>query len=213
MSKAGCLLIVSAPSGAGKSSLLRALLAHDKGLALSISHTTRAMRPGEQNGVDYHFVAQAKFQQLLVAGAFLEQAQVFDNYYGTAEEALRAQLASGCDVLMEIDWQGARQVRQRFPEAVSIFIAPPSIAALRERLGNRGQDSDEIIERRMADARNELSHYTEYDYLVFNDDFQQAQNDLQHIVLAQRLRVSQQQQNQQSLLRNLCTNRELASCR
>ena len=202
----GCLLIVSAPSGAGKSSLLRELLAQDQRLCVSVSHTTRAMRPGEQNGVHYHFVDVPTFQQLLTEGVFLEHAQVFDNYYGTSEQALRGQLAEGKDVVVEIDWQGARQVRKRFSDAISIFIAPPSIQALRERLGDRGQDSEEIIGRRMADARSEMSHYDEYDYLVINDDFQQAQKDLLNIVAAQRLRLVYQQRIQTDLLDRMLGN-------
>ncbi len=183
------LFIVSAPSGAGKTSLLRALLPEDGRLALSVSHTTRPPRPGEENGVHYHFVSVDEFQRLVAEGAFLEQAEVFGNYYGTSEAGVREQLAGGSDVVLEIDWQGARQVRKVFPEAVSIFIAPPSIEALRERLGSRGQDDEAVIERRMAEARSELSHYAEYDYLVINDDFDTALNDLRCIVRAERLRT------------------------
>jgi guanylate kinase len=196
----GILFIVSAPSGAGKTSLLKQLIPADPGLALSVSHTTRAMRPGEQDGVHYHFVSVAAFQQMAGEGAFLEHAQVFDNYYGTAEQGVRDQLERGQDVVLEIDWQGARQVRERFPEAVSVFIAPPSIEALRERLGGRGQDSEEIIERRMRDARNELSHYPEYDYLVINDDFDTALADLAAIVAAERLRLDRQATRHQAAL-------------
>jgi guanylate kinase len=188
----GILFIVSAPSGAGKTSLLKELIPSDPGLALSVSHTTRAMRPGETDGVHYHFVGVDTFQSMVGEGAFLEHAQVFDNYYGTAEQGVRDQLAAGQDVVLEIDWQGARQVRQRFPEAVSIFVAPPSIDALRDRLGGRGQDSDQIIERRMRDARSELSHYPEYDYLVINDDFATALAELGAIVSAERLREPRQ---------------------
>jgi guanylate kinase len=188
----GILFIVSAPSGAGKTSLLKQLIPADPGLALSVSHTTRAMRPGEEDGVHYHFVSVEDFQRMAGEGGFLEHAQVFDNYYGTAEQGVRAQLAGGQDVVLEIDWQGARQVRERFPEAVSIFIAPPSIEALRERLGGRGTDSDEIIERRMRDAQAELSHYPEYDYLVINDDFDIALGELAAIVAAERLRLDRQ---------------------
>lgn len=188
----GILFIVSAPSGAGKTSLLKQLIPADPGLALSVSHTTRAMRPGEENGVHYHFVAVDEFQAMVGEGAFLEHAQVFDNFYGTAEGGVRAQLAGGQDVVLEIDWQGARQVRQRFPDAVSVFIAPPSIEALRERLGGRGQDSDQIIERRMRDAQSELSHYAEYDYLVINDDFDTALGEMAAIVGAERLREPRQ---------------------
>ena len=174
MSQSAILFIVSAPSGAGKTSLLRELVPGDPRLVMSVSHTTRAMRPGEQDGVHYHFVDLARFEALVEEGAFLEQAQVFDNYYGTAEAAVRTQLEGGLDVVLEIDWQGARQVRRRFPEAVSVFIVPPDIEALRGRLSGRGQDAAEVVERRMADARSELSHYPEYDYLVVNDDFDQA---------------------------------------
>ena len=196
----GILFIVSAPSGAGKTSLLKQLIPADPGLALSVSHTTRAMRPGEQDGVHYHFVAVDTFVAMVGEGAFLEHAQVFDNYYGTAETGVRSQLAGGQDVVLEIDWQGARQVRQRFPEAVSIFVLPPSIAALRERLGGRGQDSEEIIERRMRDAQSELSHYAEYDYLVINDDFDTALAELAAIVTAERLREPRQVQRHSAAL-------------
>jgi len=187
------LFIVSAPSGAGKTSLLRELLQRDAQLSLSVSHTTRAMRPGEENGVHYHFVDKGDFMQLVGEGAFIEHAQVFDNFYGTSEAAVREQLQAGRDVVVEIDWQGARQVRKRFPEAVSIFIIPPSIQALQERLSGRGQDSDEIIERRMRDAQAELSHYGEYDYLVVNDDFEFALQQLGEVVAAERLREVRQQ--------------------
>lgn len=196
----GILFIVSAPSGAGKTSLLKQLIPSDDGLALSVSHTTRARRPGEENGVHYHFVQVEDFQAMAAEGAFLEHAQVFDNYYGTAEQGVRAQLQSGQDVVLEIDWQGARQVRERFPEAVSIFIVPPSIEALRERLGGRGTDSDEVIERRMRDAQAELSHYPEYDYLVINDDFATALADLGCIVEAERLRLARQAARHQAAL-------------
>lgn len=200
MTTPGILFIVSAPSGAGKTSLLKQLIPADDGLALSVSHTTRAMRPGEQNGVHYHFVDVTTFQGMVGEAAFLEHAQVFDNYYGTAESGVRAQLAAGQDVVLEIDWQGARQVRQRFAEAVSIFVAPPSIEALRERLGGRGTDSDEIIERRMRDAQSEMSHFAEYDYLVINDDFATALAELAAIVTAERLRESRQAQRHRDAL-------------
>lgn len=200
MASPAVLFIVSAPSGAGKSSLLGKLLAADPDLALSVSHTTRAMRPGEENGVHYHFVDVPEFQKLAGEGQFVEHAQVFDNYYGTSEPALREQLAAGKDTVVEIDWQGARQVRERFPEAVSIFIAPPSIEALRERLSGRGQDSEEIIDRRMRDARSELSHYSEYDYLVINDDFDLALGELAAVVVAERLRLARQSARHQAAL-------------
>jgi len=192
MSEAGILFIVSAPSGAGKTSLLRELVPADERLVVSVSHTTRAMRPGERDGQHYHFVSIEHFEQLVGEGAFLEHAPVFDNYYGTSEAAVREPLAQGLDVVLEIDWQGARQVRRRFPQAVSIFIAPPNIEALRERLSGRGQDSAQIVERRMVDARSELSHFPEYDYLVINDDFATALAELRCVVTAERLREPRQ---------------------
>jgi len=186
------LFIVSAPSGAGKTSLLKALIPDDGLLALSVSHTTRECRPGEIDGVHYHFVSVDTFHQLVADGAFLEHAQVFDNFYGTSESGVREQLASGLDVVLEIDWQGARQVRNLFPEAASIFIAPPSIQELRERLGKRGQDSAAVIELRMKDASNQMSHYPEYDYLVINDNFPTAEMELHSIIRAERLRTLHQ---------------------
>ncbi len=175
----------------------------DNGLVLSVSHTTRSPRPGEQDGVHYHFVTVEEFMSLAGEGAFLEQAQVFDNYYGTSQAGVESQLRAGLDVVLEIDWQGARQVRKAFPDAISIFVIPPSIAALRERLGNRGQDDEETIERRMKDARNELSHYAEYDYLVVNDRFEDALDDLACIVRSVRLRLQQNARRYASALREM----------
>jgi guanylate kinase len=192
MTDSAVLFIVSAPSGAGKTSLLRELVPADPRLVASVSHATRAMRPGEQDGVHYHFVSVERFEELAGQGAFLEHARVFDNYYGTAEDAVRNQLRQGLDVVLEIDWQGAEQVRRRFPEAVSVFVAPPSIDALRARLSARGQDSQEVVERRMRDARDQLSHFPEYDYLVINDDFSEALGDLRAIIAAERLREPRQ---------------------
>ncbi len=197
----GILFIVSAPSGAGKTSLLKALLERRQGeiqqplqqMVLSVSHTTRQPRPGEVNGEHYHFVSVEQFQQMVGERAFLESAQVFDNYYGTAEASVREQLETGKDVILEIDWQGARQVRQRFADAVSIFVVPPSAEALRERLSSRGQDSSEIIERRMTDALSEMSHYDEYDYIVVNDLFEQGVDDLEVVMRAQHLTLDRQQ--------------------
>lgn len=194
----GNLFVVSAPSGAGKSSLLRALLEREPGLSVAVSHTTRSPRPGEVDGVHYHFVDRERFSAMVEAGEFLEHAQVFDRFYGTSEQAVREPLAAGRDLVLEIDWQGARQVRQRFSQACGIFILPPSVAALRERLSARGQDSEEVIERRMRDAEAEISHYPEYDYLVVNDDFDQALAELRAVIVASRLR----EQRQSALLEN-----------
>lgn len=199
----GTLFIVSAPSGAGKTSLVKALLEAMGGIGVSISHTTRAMRPGEENGVHYHYVDVATFTEMIKQGAFLEHAQVFDNYYGTSEEAVLNQLATGQDVILEIDWQGAQQVRARFPDAVSIFILPPSRAALKERLTDRGQDDEGIIERRMRDAKAEMSHYNEFDYVVVNDDFYIARSELQAIITSQRLSIRHQATALQTLISDL----------
>ncbi|MES9960182.1 MAG: guanylate kinase [Sedimenticola sp.] len=188
----GTLFIVSAPSGAGKTSLLKALVESEEGIQVSVSHTTRQMRPGETDGVDYHFVEVDEFSRMIGEGAFLEHAQVFDNFYGTSESGIRAQLEQGVDVILEIDWQGARQVRERIPGTVSIFILPPTQQALRQRLGGRGQDSDEIIDRRMRDAQSEISHYGEYDYLIVNDLFEQALGELRAVVASQRFRMEVQ---------------------
>jgi len=190
--QSGILYIVSAPSGAGKTSLLKELVKQRDNMAVCVSHTTRAPRPGEENGVHYHFVDQARFQAMINAGEFLEHAQVFDNFYGTAESSVRSQLERGQDVVLEIDWQGAAQVRRIFPDAVSIFIVPPSVEALRERLSNRGQDSEAIIERRMRDAMSEMSHHQEYDFIVVNDDFAEALSDLAAILRSQDLRAARQ---------------------
>lgn len=199
----GTLFIVSAPSGAGKTSLVKALLEAVKGVGVSVSHTTRAKRPGEEDGVHYHYVDVATFTDMISQGAFLEHAQVFDNYYGTSEAAVLNQLTSGQDVILEIDWQGAQQVRKRFADAVSIFILPPSRSALKERLTGRGQDDDSIIERRMRDAKTEMSHYNEFDYVVVNDDFDAALSDLQAIVISQRLAIQHQATALQALISDL----------
>ena len=176
----GTLYIISAPSGAGKSSLLRALLGSGRvrDVELSVSHTTRDTRPGEVDGQDYHFVDMGTFDAMVASADFLEHARVFDNCYGTSRAAVQARLAAGIDVILEIDWQGARRVRELLPETVSIFILPPSRGALEERLTARGQDGPDVIARRMRDAVSEMSHYDEYDYLVINDDFKQALDDL-----------------------------------
>jgi len=176
------LYVVSAPSGGGKTSLINALLKRDNRVALSVSHTTRSPRPGEIDGTHYYFVDEDAFECLVRRGAFLEHARVFDHFYGTGREAVEHQLAEGFDVLLDIDWQGARQVRESFPAARSVFILPPSMEALRQRLVGRGQDSEEVIERRMNAARAEISHAGEFDFLIVNDDFEEAVADLHAIV-------------------------------
>lgn len=199
----GKLYIISAPSGAGKTSLVRQLLAEMPQLAVSISHTTRAMRPGEVDGRDYFFVSIGQFQDLLAQQAFLEHAQVFDNFYGTAQQTVIDNLNQGLDVILEIDWQGARQIKQRLPEALGIFILPPSIAVLQQRLMARGQDDAAVIARRMRDAVTEMQHYCEFDYLVVNDDFANALTELKSIIVANRLTIDRQQSALQPLLVDL----------
>lgn len=199
----GRLYIISAPSGAGKTSLVRALLERMEGIEVSVSHTTRVMRVGEQDGRDYHFIDKAHFEQMVAAGDFLEHAQVFDNYYGTASTTIQQRLEGGQDVILEIDWQGARQVREQIATALSIFILPPSRQALEQRLQGRGQDSDEIIARRMRDAVTESSHYQEFDYLVINDDFELALRQLMAIVTADRLRGVRQQSQYAAMIEGL----------
>ena len=199
----GTLFVISAPSGAGKTSLVKALLEQTEGIGVSVSHTTRVKREGEQDGVDYHFIDKESFISMVEQGAFLEHAQVFDNYYGTAIANIEAKLKQGEDVILEIDWQGAEQVRKQLPYSVNIFILPPSQQALEERLRGRGQDSDDIIARRMRDAKSETSHYSEYDYLVVNDDFDNALVDLRGIVLARRCRYEAKTQQLTALLKEL----------
>jgi guanylate kinase len=199
----GTLYIISAPSGAGKTSLVKALLEQLDGISVSVSHTTRAPRPGEQDGVDYHFIDMAEFERLVAAGEFLEHAQVFDNYYGTRRATVVERLEAGEDVILEIDWQGARQVFEAFPQAVKVFILPPSREALHQRLTGRGQDSDEVIARRMADAVSEMRHFDEYHYLIFNVDFATALTDLVALFRARRLRGEAQQQRYAAALQAL----------
>ncbi len=176
------LIILSAPSGAGKTSLVKALLAVRPDLMVSVSHTTRAPRPHEQDGRDYNFVSATRFAELVAAAAFLEHAQVFDNHYGTGRQQVEAKLAAGHDVLLEIDWQGARQVRKASPGCTSVFILPPSRATLEQRLRARGTDSEAVIARRLADAATDMSHCREFDYIVVNDRFEQAVADLLAII-------------------------------
>lgn len=196
----GNLFIVAAPSGGGKTSLVRNLIDTLEHIEVSISHTTRVMRPGEAHGVDYFFVDEEQFTTMINEGAFIEHAQVFNHLYGTSKAQIRERLERGIDVVLDIDWQGAAQIKNDFPEAVSIFIIPPSIEALKERLTNRGQDNDEIIRGRMKKAQDELSHYSEFDYLIVNDTFEHAAADLCAIVLANRLRIERQVNKQAKLL-------------
>jgi len=201
----GILFIVSAPSGAGKTSLVKALLARDPELSLSVSCTTRKAREGERDGIHYHFLDQDQFRRELEASAFLEHAQVFGNLYGTRAADVRSSLVSGHDLILEIDWQGARQVRERFPAAVGIFVLPPSIAELETRLRGRGTDSEAVIADRMTLARDEMAHCAEYDYLVVNDRFETALGALAAIVTAERQRLGHQRPRLATLLDHLDT--------
>ncbi len=197
--------IVSAPSGAGKSSLIQALLKTQPlyDTQVSVSHTTRQPRPGEVHGEHYFFVNHDEFKEMISRDAFLEHAEVFGNYYGTSREAIEQVLATGVDVFLDIDWQGAQQIRQKMPHARSIFILPPSKIELDRRLRGRGQDSEEVIAKRMAQAVAEMSHYAEYDYLIVNDDFDTALTDLKTIIRAERLRMSRQKQRHDALISKL----------
>ncbi|MFT5521190.1 MAG: guanylate kinase [Enterobacterales bacterium] len=199
----GNLYIVSAPSGAGKTSLLKALTTKDDGISTSISTTTRLIRKGEVNGVDYHFVSIEDFHELIQQGDFLEHAEVFGNFYGTSENRLNKALNLGNDLVLEIDWQGAQQIREQLPDAISIFILPPSRDELARRLTGRGQDNPEIIEKRMSSAIEEISHYNEYDFLIINDDFDIALNDLESIIKAHRLVQTKQTNANQQLISDL----------
>lgn len=199
----GCLIVVAAPSGAGKTSLVRALAQADASVRLSVSYTTRGPRPGEIDGEHYRFVAVERFQQLIADSALVEHACVHGNYYGTGRADVESMVADGLDVVLEIDWQGARQVRQHWPEAISIFILPPSAHTLLERLTRRGQDSAEVIARRLANARAEIEHHDEFDYLIVNDDFQQALQALQAIVQSQRQRIARQRCEHAGLISEL----------
>lgn len=199
----GTLYIVSAPSGAGKTSLINALVKSLPQVKISVSHTTRPAREGEQEGIDYHFINETLFIQMLKQGAFLESAKVFDHMYGTSKAWVEKTLQVNNDIILEIDWQGAQQVRHLMPTACSIFILPPSKQTLLQRLQKRGQDDAKVIARRMEQAQNEMSHYVEYDYLIVNDQFEEALAELQSIIRAKRLEIAVQQQNQQLLLRDL----------
>ncbi|MEW6999702.1 guanylate kinase [Colwelliaceae bacterium BS250] len=201
MTVQGNLFILSAPSGAGKSSLIKGLLGQDNSrtLQVSVSHTTRDPRPGEVDGIHYHFVSVEQFKQLILDSEFYEWAEVFGNYYGTSEKAIDVQLVKGCDVFLDIDWQGAQQVRLKKPQVTTIFICPPSKAELESRLRGRGQDSEEVIIERMAKAKSECSHYQEFDYVVINNDFELALIDLNTIINNQRLKQTQQTQQHKNL--------------
>ena len=199
----GTLFIVAAPSGAGKSSLVNACLARDPQIALSISFTSRAPRPGERHAQHYHFVSAEEFQRMIDAGDFFEWANVHGDLKGTARQSVEPQLAAGHDVLLEIDWQGAQQVRAKVPDAVSIFILPPSREALEERMRKRGQDSEDTIARRLAAAREEMSHYGEFDYVIVNEVFDTAVVEMGSIFIASRLRRNQQIQRHGALIQTL----------
>ncbi|MDP3778071.1 guanylate kinase [Methylotenera sp.] len=199
----GNLFIITAASGAGKTSLIKALLAEDAHLKLSISHTTRKPRPGEQDGVDYHFVDDAMFLQMLGEAKFLESAEVHGARYGTSQSAVDAPLQAGHDVILEIDWQGAEQVRRLFPHAISIFVLPPSIETLEQRLNSRGQDSQETISKRVAAARAEMRHVSEFDYVTINNYFDVALQDIRAIIRTRRLVGTAQLQRYASLIQAL----------
>ena len=197
------LYVVAAPSGGGKTSLIRALLEKDERVSLSVSHTTRAPRPGELTGIHYHFVDDETFVRMVEENAFLEHAQVFDYRYGTGRDAVSRKLAAGYDVILDIDWQGARQIRENFPGCCTIFILPPSLATLRKRLAKRGQDSDDVIERRMKDAKAEISHSSEFDFVIVNDDFDDALADLQSIVRHRKLYRPERKDHNEDLVAEL----------
>lgn len=203
MARRGTLFTVSAPSGAGKTSLVTALIEQTEGICVSVSHTTRAIRPGEVDGKNYHFTDQDTFKAMIEQSAFLEHAQVFGNLYGTSQKWVEETLAEGQDVILEIDWQGARQIYKLMPETLGVFILPPSREALRDRLTGRGQDDETIIDGRMAEAISEMTHYVEADYLIINDVFDAALMEFQAIVEASRSSLAKQQSLHQELLAEL----------
>lgn len=203
----GNLFVISAPSGAGKTSLMKSLLALEPELQLSVSYTTRLPRHNERDGVDYHFVSDERFFAMQAQGEFLESAQVHGNYYATSHSWLKQQLAADRDVALEIDWQGAEQVRRLLPKAIGVFILPPSFAALSDRLRQRGQDTPEVITRRLKAAREEMQHYSEFDYVIINDDFERAVLDLRSIVRACRLQMDQQIERHLNVLNDLLKER------
>lgn len=194
---------MSAPSGAGKTSLVKALTERDNAIQVSVSHTTRAPRPGETDGVNYHFTNHADFEAMIASNRFLEHAEVFGNYYGTSADWVNEQLNEGRDVLLEIDWQGAAQIKALNPKTVAVFILPPSISALQERLTGRAQDAEDVIQKRLAEAQNEMEHAHCADYIIINDDFSDALEDLAAVFKTQRLTAQQQQQRHAALLEAL----------
>ena len=204
----GTLYIISAASGAGKTTLVNAVLQQVDDLEVSVSHTTRAPREGEVDGVNYHFVDKDRFEEMVEASEFIEYATVFGNMYGTSRQHIQEQLLKGKDVILEIDWQGARQIRQLMPDCKSVFIVPPSTEALRQRLTSRGTDDEDIIARRMQEAISEMSHYVEYDYLVINDDFDEARENLTAIIRGNRMLHAHQPQKHADLLARLLSSAE-----
>jgi len=196
----GILYVISAASGAGKTSLISAMLQQVTGVEVSVSHTTRAPREGEVDGVNYYFVDKPAFEKMVEAGEFLESASVFGNMYGTSRQHIQQQLQTGKDVILEIDWQGARQIRRLIPDCKSIYILPPSVTALRERLTHRGQDDDAVINKRMQQAVSEMSHYVEFEYLIINDDFDEARDNLAAIIRGNRMMFEYQQHHHADLL-------------
>ncbi len=199
----GNVFIICAPSGAGKTSLVAELLRRDRSTLLSVSHTTRATRPGEQDGRDYHFVSRPTFEAMIERGEFLESAEVHGNLYGTSQSWIDRQRVRDVDIVLEIDWQGAQQVRKLIPDAIGIFVLPPSLAALRRRLNDRGQDSDAVIERRLQAAQGEIAHLAEFDYVIINNSFDDAVEDLVSIVRAARLRITPQVSRHSDLINSL----------
>ena len=199
----GTLFVISAASGAGKTSLVKSVLQQVSGIEVSVSHTTRAPREGEVDAVDYHFVDKDAFEAMVEAGEFIESATVFGNMYGTSQQHLQQQLLKGKDVILEIDWQGARQIRQLMTDCRTIYVVPPSVAALRERLTSRGQDDESVINQRMQEAISEMSHYVEFDYLIINDDFDEARDNLAAIIKGNRMLHEHQQQLHADLLAKL----------
>jgi len=199
----GNLFVIAAPSGTGKTSLVKAVVDKTENVLISISYTTRAMRPGEENGINYHFVDKPSFIQMIEDGEFLEYANVFHHFYGTAHKTVKETLAKGIDVILEIDWQGCQQIRAKFPNSTSIFILPPSQKELQKRLEKRNQDKPEVIKERVADAKETSTHINEFDYVILNDDFSRAEEELKNILLTARLKKSQQLIKYAKLLKDL----------